>query len=150
MRLWTAVCILRKSETNVSSRKPSGRFPACLPLPFFPLRPPCRSENRRQAPAVPFNRAIKTRMGLWFMPLLLLTILPRGETVSSILRLRISFRHRIHPRRSRITGISSPSARDSVGRKGLRPSFHKLVLYEPQNSQVRAISRLRRAGRSCS
>lgn len=110
---------------------------------WFPVSKRRTDATRRQAPAVPFNRAIKTRMGLWFMPLLLLTIPTRGERVSSIPPLSLTGRSFQLNLPSSITGISSLFANLLRTIKSLiaHPLIHKLLLYEPRCVEVRDIHR---------
>lgn len=121
-------------------------FSLSLSLSFaawFPVSKRRTDATRRQAPAVPFNRAIKTRMGLWFMPLLLLTIPTRGERVSSIPPLSLTGRSFQLNLPSSITGISSLFANLLRTIKSLiaHPLIHKLLLYEPCCVEVRDIHR---------
>ena len=120
------------------SLSPSLSFAA-----WFPVSKRRTDATRRQAPAVPFNRAIKTRMGLWFMPLLLLTIPTRGERVSSIPPLSLTGRSFQLNLPSSITGISSLFANLLRTIKSLiaHPLIHKLLLYEPRCVEVRDIHR---------
>lgn len=86
-------------------------------------------------------------MGLWFMPLLLLTIPTRGERVSSATPPLLSLAARsisIDFTPSSITGISS-LFRDSllwtIRSLIAYPSIHKLLLYEPRRVNARDILR---------